>query len=84
MDVRIGPKPGIDYPRNYQEFVDWFGDDSACRRYLQALRWPQGFQCTQCGKQAQPWTTARGYLHCRDCGAEVSIMAMLYRGSWQW
>ena len=75
MDDRIGPKAGIDYPRTYQEFVEWFGDDAACRHYLQACRWPQGFQCRQCGKKAQPWTTARGYLHCRNCDAEVSVTA---------
>jgi transposase-like protein len=75
MDDGLGPKAGIDYPRTYQEFVEGFGDDAACRRYLQERRWPQGFQCPQCGKKAQPWTTARGYLHCRDCDAEVSVTA---------
>jgi len=75
MDDRVAPQAGTDYPRTYQEFVDWFGDDAACRRYLQRCRWPHGFQCLQCGKQSQPWTTARGYLHCRDCGAEVSVTA---------
>jgi transcription elongation factor Elf1 len=75
MDDRMGPKAGTDYPRCYQEFVEWFGDNAACRRYLQERRWPQGFQCPQCGKHSQPWTTAREYLHCRDCGAEVSVTA---------
>ena len=71
----MGPKAGIDYPRTYQEFVEWFGDDATCRGYLQRCRWPQGFQCQQCGTKAQPWTTARGYLHCRNCDAEVSVTA---------
>ena len=75
MDDRMGPKAGSDYPRTYQEFVEWFRDDAACRRYLKECRWAQGFQCPQCGKKAQTWTTARGYLHCRDCGAEVSVTA---------
>ena len=75
MDDGLGPQAGIDYPRTYQEFVERFGDDVACRRYLQERRWPQGVQCPQCGKKAQPWTTARGYLHCRDCDAEVSVTA---------
>jgi transposase-like protein/transcription elongation factor Elf1 len=75
MDDGLGSKAGIDYPRTYQEFVERFGDDAACRRYLQERRWPQGFQCPQCGKKTQPWTTARGYLHCRDCDAEVSVTA---------
>lgn len=75
MDDGLGPKAGIDYPRTYQEFVERFGDDAACRRYLQERRWPHGFQCPQCGKKSQPWTTARGYLHCRDCDAELSVTA---------
>ncbi|MBI5410400.1 MAG: transposase [Nitrospirae bacterium] len=75
MDDRMEPKAGIDDPRTYQEFVEWFGDDAACRRYLQGCRWPQGFQCPQCGKKAQTWTTARGYLHCRGSqyGVRVTI-----------
>ncbi len=75
MDDRLGPKAGTDHPRSYQDFVEWFGDDAACRRYLQGCRWPQGFQCAQCGRKAQTGTTGRGYLHCRDGGAEVSVTA---------
>jgi hypothetical protein len=25
--------------------------------------------------KAQPWITARGYLHCRQCGCQVSVTA---------
>ncbi len=37
------PRGGVDYPRTYQEFRDWFPDDAACLEYLAGLRWPDGF-----------------------------------------
>ena len=75
MNDRPHPVAGKDYPRTYQEFMEWFADESACRRYLARCRWPDGFACAQCGGKAEPWTTARGYLHCRQCGSEVSTTA---------
>lgn len=73
MNDRPHPVGGKDYPRTYQEFLEWFADEPACRRYLAHCRWPDGFKCAQCGEKAEPWTTSRGYLHCRHCGGEVSI-----------
>ena len=29
---------GVDYPRSYREFVEWFPDDEACLTYLEELR----------------------------------------------
>ena len=75
MNNRPHPVAGEDYPRTYQEFLEWFTDELACRRYIARRRWPDGFECAQCGGKAQPWTTARGYLHCRQCGSETSVTA---------
>lgn len=75
MSATSHPIAGTDYPRTYQEFLTWFADESACRQYLARCRWPQGFVCAHCGQHANPWTTSRGYLHCRRCGSEVSITA---------
>lgn len=75
MKARLNPVAGEDYPRTYQEFLEWFADEPACRRYLLRCRWPEGFQCGRCGGKAEPWTTGRGYLHCRQCGSEVSVTA---------
>ena len=73
--ARLNPVAGEDYPRTYQEFLEWFADEPACRRYLLRCRWPEGFQCGRCAGNAEPWTTDRGYLHCRKCGSEVSVTA---------
>ncbi len=75
MSVASNSVAGEDYPRTYQEFLDWFADETACRRYLAKCRWPQGFECARCGGKANPWTTSRGYLHCRLCGSEISVTA---------
>ena len=75
MSARSDPVAGEDYPRTYQEFLKWFADEAACRRYVVGCRWPEGFQCARCGTKAEPWTTSRGYLHCRQCGSEVSVTA---------
>ncbi len=75
MSTQSNPIAGEDYPRTYQEFLKWFADEAACRRYVLSCRWPQGFECARCGMKAEPWTTSRGYLHCRHCEHEVSITA---------
>lgn len=75
MNNRPHPVAGEDCPRTYQEFLEWFSDELACRRYIVRCRWPNGFECAQCGNKTQPWTTARGYLHCRRCGSETSVTA---------
>lgn len=72
LQLSIG---GGDYPRNFSEFDRFFVDEAACREYLRRVRWPAGFICPRCNSKAGGWTTARGYLHCRDCGSETSITA---------
>jgi len=75
MNTHPHPIAGKDYPVTYQEFLEWFADEPSCRRYLARCRWPDGFICSRCGVKAEPWTTGRGYLHCRKCGSEVSVTA---------
>ena len=54
------------------EFERWFSTEDACRTYLKRLRWPEGFICPRCGYR-EAWETGRGLLHCRGCGADVSV-----------
>ncbi|MEW6756417.1 MAG: IS1595 family transposase [Candidatus Latescibacterota bacterium] len=75
MEKAHYPVAGVDYPSTFAEFDSWFGDETACRAFLVHLRWPEGFVCPRCGVQQAPWTTARGYLHCRACQGEVSPTA---------
>jgi Transposase zinc-ribbon domain len=39
---------GIDYPRNWHEFLSFFSSDEQCLVYLARLRWPDRFRCPWC------------------------------------
>ena len=66
---------GVDYPRNLVEFDDFFTNEDACRKYLERLRWPQGFVCRSCGQSGQPWHARRDVYLCRWCRAEGRLTA---------
>lgn len=66
---------GHDYPRTYREFVGMFPDDEACVRYLEQLRWPDGFVCPACGVRDEPWRASRGRRLCRGCRAHIRVGA---------
>lgn len=63
-----------DYPRTLMQLERRFSDESTCRAYLFALRWPQGFVCPHCGG-ATAWPMARGLWVCGACRAQVSVTA---------
>jgi transposase-like protein len=75
MEADCSPVAGIDYPRDVQEFDRWFPSEESCRQYLYRARWPDGFRCPRCGSSVTPWSTGRGYLHCRDCEGETSLLS---------
>jgi transposase-like protein len=63
-----------DYPRTLMELERRFSSDEACRQYLFALRWPEGFACRRCqGRTA--WPMSRGRWLCRSCRYQASVTA---------
>ena len=66
-------KAGLDYPRTYREFVEWFPDNKSCIAYLEKLRWPNGFICPECGFVSEPWVQTRGRLTCPKCCHQTSV-----------
>ena len=56
------------------EFRERFATEEACRAYLEALRWPEGFVCPQCGG-SRSWAMQRALYWCRDCGYQSSVTA---------
>jgi len=62
-----------DYPRTLMELERRFSDEAACRGYLFALRWPQGFVCPACGGRGS--AIRRDLWRCEGCGRETSVMA---------
>jgi hypothetical protein len=63
-----------DYPRTVEEFERRFSSEEACRAYLEALRWPEGFRCPAC--QGEAAAMVRGGLYqCRSCRRQTSVTA---------
>lgn len=63
-----------DYPRTLLELEQRFSSEEACKQYLFALRWPEGFVCPHCGGKAA-WPMSRGLWLCRKCRHQVSVTA---------
>ena len=63
-----------DYPRTLLELERRFTDDAACREYLFALRWPDGFVCPRCGGR-NAWRMRRALWLCRRCRHQTSVTA---------
>lgn len=65
---------GSRLPRNWPEFLSFFPDEEACLRYLERVRWPDGFRCPSCCS-GQAWRTKRGLWACSSCGRQTSATA---------
>lgn len=59
-----------DFPRSLAEFQARFASDEACRHYLMACRWPDGFCCPACGDAGSYPLAARDLLQSGRAGAK--------------
>lgn len=60
------------YPKDFEEFLDWFQCEENCQEYLEWVRWSDGFTCPRCeGRKA--WRTDRGLWHCATCQRQTSV-----------
>ena len=59
-----------DYPRDQLEFESRFASEEACRDYLFALRWPEGFRCPRCGHE-RAWPVRKVWFECARCGRNL-------------
>lgn len=67
------PRPT--FPTSLRQFQRQFADEEACRRYLEACRWPDGFRCPRCGHgRAFPLLEWRR-RECAACRYQVSLTA---------
>src|SRR6266542_4171123 len=70
------PVAGVEYPRNWRELLEWFPDERSCLRYLERLRWDEGFTCRFCGAvDGGWWQMADGLRRCAACRSETSVTA---------
>jgi ISXO2-like transposase domain/Transposase zinc-ribbon domain len=67
----------IDCPMNILEFQKMFPDEVACIKYLERMRWPDGFCCSKCAQVGEPFRIVKRprVLKCRACLHETSITA---------
>lgn len=65
------------FPESLPGFQKMFPDDAACAKYLEAIRWRDGFKCPKCGATAEPFRfAARPHqLRCRGCEKDTSLIA---------
>lgn len=63
-----------DYPETVIELRDWFGDEAACRVYLERIRWPEGPRCPRC-PAAQVWRMTPPAYRCASCGYDFTVTA---------
>ena len=61
-----------DYPRDQLDFESRFASEQACRDYLFALRWPDGFGCPGCGHE-RAWPVRKVWFECARCGRQTSV-----------
>jgi len=63
-----------DYPHNLPELERRFSTEEDCRKYLFALRWPDGFICPRCGGR-RAWAMSRMLVLCAKCRHQASVTA---------
>lgn len=66
------------FPTSLPEFQSVFPDDDACAKYLERMRWPDGFTCPKCRQTGEPYrfpTRSSTVLRCRQCKVNTSLTA---------
>jgi hypothetical protein len=67
------PRPA--FPTGLRQFQRQFADEAACREYLEACRWPDGFRCPRCGHRRAFPLRAWRRRECANCRYQVSLTA---------
>lgn len=63
------------FPRTLAEFQGSFSTEDACRAYLFASRWPEGFRCPACSGPEAFEVRTRGLYECWRCRHQTSVTA---------
>jgi hypothetical protein len=66
----------LGFPSSLPQFQKFFPNDKACAKYLESLRWPEGFTCP-CGHRGDPWRMTRSVvvLRCPACRKDAYLTA---------
>ena len=66
------------FPTSLPEFQKVFPDDNACEKYLESIRWADGFVCPRCGHKDEPYrfpTRSSVVFRCRAWKKNTSLTA---------
>lgn len=63
-----------EYPETVRAFRAAFADDTACRAYLEQIRWPTGPRCPR-WPQAEVWTMKPPFCRCTACRHDFTVTA---------
>jgi transposase-like protein len=61
------------FPKTLRQFQTDFATEEACRQYLTACRWPDGFSCPRCGHEKAYALVKQGRHQCVKCRHQVSL-----------
>ena len=64
-----------EFPRTLAAFQVRFATEEACRDYLTASRWPDGFRCPKCGHNDAYKLATRALFKCKACSHQASAIA---------
>jgi hypothetical protein len=56
-------------------FLKQYGSEGACRQALFQLRWPDGFECPECGHHSHCQLKTRKLIQCHRCHHQTSLTA---------
>ncbi len=62
-------------PESLIELQEMFPDEHTCENYLIALRWPDGFECPECGYPEAAYNEDRRMLQCPNCRTQTYLTA---------
>ena len=57
------------------QFRERYGEEEQCLQALFQSRWPQGFQCPECGSERHHALRCRRLYQCADCRHQASLTA---------
>jgi transposase-like protein len=64
----------MEYPKNLREFDIAFASDEVCLRFMERVRWGNGFRCQSCGAETY-WALSTGLRRCQSCRFKNSVKA---------
>ena len=62
-------------PQSLIDLQELFQRESDCVAYLTGLRWPEGFECPECGYPKAAYNEARRMLQCSNCRTQTYLTA---------